>query len=87
MPTCSGIPLKYPIESLSKQIVIGLVNFAAKGFFRALLKSNSVLMVNLSSVLLGLIALGFSCRNDSDHVTLLSIAMAMANQNNLKRAA
>ena len=76
MPTCSEIPLKYPIESSSKKIVIGLVNFAAKGFFRALLKSYSVLMVNLSSVLLGFMACGFSGRNDSDHVTVLSIAMA-----------
>ena len=84
IPTCSEIPLKYPIESSSKQIVIGLVNFAAKGFFRALLKSYSVLMVTLSSVLLGFMACGFSGRNDSDHVTVLSIATA--NQHNLKRA-
>ena len=84
MPTCSEIPLKYPIESSSKQIVIGLVNLAAKGFFRALPKSYSVLIVNLSSVLLGFMACGFSDRNDSDHVTVLSIATA--NQNNIKSA-
>ena len=35
-------------------------------------------MVTLSSVLLGLMGCGFSGRNDSDHVSLLSISIAAA---------
>ena len=77
----------FPVDSIRRNFIRAVGTNTARAAIASMMPLGALeamAMVTLSSVLLGFMACGFSGRNDSDHVTVLSIATA--NQHNLKRA-